>query len=51
MHALIPDARLIYVVRDPVERAVAHYVQAVRVRAESRGFEEAFSGLDGARNK
>lgn len=51
IHALIPDARLIYVVRDPVERAISHYVQAVRVRAESRGFEEAFSDLDGVRNK
>ncbi len=51
MRALIPDVRLIYLVRDPVERAVSHYVQALRVQAESRGFEEAFSDLDGARNK
>jgi Sulfotransferase domain len=51
MRALIPDARLIYLVRDPIERTVSHYVQAYRVRAESRDFEEAFLDLDGVRNK
>lgn len=26
MHALIPDAKIIYIVRDPVERIVSHYL-------------------------
>lgn len=28
IHAAVPDARLVYLVRDPVERAVSHYQQA-----------------------
>lgn len=28
MHSLIPDAKLVYLVRDPVERLVSHYVDA-----------------------
>lgn len=27
MHALVPDARLIYVVRDPIDRILSHWVQ------------------------
>ena len=34
IHSLVPDPKLIYMVRDPVERAVSHYVEQV-----SRGFE------------
>ena len=26
MHALVPDAKLIYLVRDPIERSVSHYL-------------------------
>jgi Sulfotransferase domain len=26
MHSLIPDARLVYIVRDPIERIVSHYL-------------------------
>ncbi len=33
VHELVPDARLIYVLRDPVERVVSHWVQT---RADSR---------------
>ncbi|MDA0321591.1 MAG: sulfotransferase [Verrucomicrobia bacterium] len=29
MHGVVPDARLIYVVRDPVSRMISHYVQRV----------------------
>ncbi|MEO0556891.1 MAG: sulfotransferase domain-containing protein [Bacteroidota bacterium] len=35
MHDLLPDIRLIYLVRDPVDRLVSHYCHDV-----SRGFEE-----------
>ena len=27
MHELVPDAKLIYVVRDPIERVISHWVQ------------------------
>jgi len=26
MHAVVPDAKLIYVVRDPIERIISHYI-------------------------
>jgi len=51
IRALIPEARLIYLVRDPIERTVSHYVQAYKVRAESRSFGAAFRDLDPERNK
>jgi hypothetical protein len=41
MHAAIPNAKLIYVVRDPVERVVADYVQEYGQERESRPFAEA----------
>lgn len=44
--ALVPEARLIYLVRDPVERAIAHYAQAVTVGRESRTIEEALDTRD-----
>jgi Sulfotransferase domain len=34
MHSLIPDARLIYLVRDPVERIAAHWVHNYAKRRE-----------------
>lgn len=37
VHRLIPEARLIYVVRDPVERALAQYVEFVALGLEHRG--------------
>jgi hypothetical protein len=44
--AALPDVKLIYVVREPVERAVAHYVEAVTTGSERRTFEQAFGDLD-----
>lgn len=43
MAALIPDAKLIYLVRDPVERAVSHYVEEREHGVEDRSVEEAFA--------
>jgi hypothetical protein len=37
----IPKARLIYIVRDPIERVRSHYQHRVNERAERRPFEEA----------
>ena len=40
---LIPGCRLIYMVRDPVDRAIANYVELVALRLENRPIEEAFA--------
>ena len=48
MASLVPAARLIYLVRDPIERAVAHYAQEVTVRREERPIEKAIEPLDPA---
>lgn len=34
--AIVPEARLVYLVRDPIERAVAHYAQHLMWRLEDR---------------
>jgi hypothetical protein len=41
MHALVPEARLIYVVRDPIERMISHYAHSVAAGNESRPIDEA----------
>jgi hypothetical protein len=41
MAGVIPDARLIYVVRDPVDRALSHYLHNVSGGYESRTLEQA----------
>lgn len=47
MHAVIPDAKLLYILRDPVERIVAHYVHYYANCRENRTFAEALAELDG----
>lgn len=46
MHAVVPDAKLIYVLRDPIERMVSHYVHAYAERTEERPPEKALADLD-----
>ncbi len=46
MANLIPDARLIYLVRDPIERLVSHYRHRVAKGEEHRPFAEAFPDLE-----
>ena len=41
MWKVVPDARLVYVVRDPVARAVSHYVHSSASGSERRSFSEA----------
>jgi hypothetical protein len=48
--SLIPDARHIYLVRDPIERIVAHYVHDVSSVGEERSFADALADLDDPRN-
>jgi hypothetical protein len=40
MHAVIPDARLIFMVRDPVQRTLSHYRHMVAERKEDRSLDE-----------
>jgi sulfotransferase family protein len=40
MQSLVPDAKLIYLVRDPVERFVAHYVEHYALRIVTQPFEQ-----------
>jgi Sulfotransferase domain len=42
---LLPDVKLICVLRDPVARAYSHYQMTVLEGAESRSFDEAVDGL------
>jgi hypothetical protein len=46
MAAVAPNARLIYLVRDPVERMVSHYMHEVSEGAEPRPVEAAFETLE-----
>ena len=46
MSELVPDAKLIYLVRDPIARAVSQYHFSVSVEGEARPIEEALLALD-----
>jgi len=46
MHATIPYTKLIYVVRDPIERIVSHYVHRVADGLETRSFEASLETLE-----
>jgi len=45
MHEVIPDAKLIYIIRDPVKRAVSHYFHQYIARKENRDINIAFQEL------
>lgn len=44
MFGLIPNVKLIFILRDPVARAYSHYWHSVRFGFESMGFEDALAG-------
>jgi hypothetical protein len=46
MHALLPEVRLVYLVRDPVRRAASQWAHHVRDRTEPRSLEEALLDPD-----
>jgi sulfotransferase family protein len=50
VHELIPDAKLIYLVGDPVERAIRHYVEYVALFLEDRPIDVALSDFDDPAN-
>lgn len=43
MHALLPGARLIYIVRDPIERMISHWMHQFATEREERPAEEALT--------
>jgi hypothetical protein len=45
MREVVPDAKLIYLVRDPVERFIAHYVEHYSLGFETRPFEQVAADL------
>ena len=46
MHSVIPGAKLIYLVRDPIQRMISHYVHARFMRRENRPIDEALTEAD-----
>lgn len=44
MHALIPHAKLIYLLRDPIERIVSHYIHRHAKEREPRSLADALAG-------
>ena len=46
IHALLPDALLVYVLRDPIERTVSHFVHALQRGRERRSLSEALTVLE-----
>jgi hypothetical protein len=40
MHSVVPDARLLYMVRDPVERLISHWMHNYSRRIEQRALQE-----------
>jgi hypothetical protein len=50
-HELIPDARIVYLVRDPIERLIAQYVENYALHLEQRSFAEALRDFDAPSNR
>ena len=46
MATIVPDAKLIYLVRDPIDRAVSHYVHVSESGRDDRTLNEALSQLE-----
>ena len=46
IHAIIPEARFLYVVRDPIDRAISNYIHEFSNSVEHRPIEVALSDLD-----
>lgn len=42
IYSVLPDVKLIYVVRDPIDRIISHYMHLVYADAEDRPFDKVF---------
>jgi sulfotransferase family protein len=47
IHTYLPDAKLIYLIRDPIERIVSHYMDSYSFGRENGTIEEMLADLDG----
>jgi hypothetical protein len=45
MHSIVPGTELIYILRDPIDRIVSHYIHDYRKRKEHRKISEALTDL------
>jgi hypothetical protein len=48
---LVPDARIVYLVRDPIARLTAQYVENFALRLEQRSFADALRDFDAPENR
>ncbi len=46
MHSVVPDAKLVYIVRDPIERIISQYIHQYIDGRETRPVEEALSSVE-----
>ena len=46
LHSVLPGAKLIYLVRDPIERIVSHYLDSYALRREDGTIEDMLADLD-----
>ncbi len=51
MHSLVPDAKLIYIVRDPIERLLSQYMDWLHLFWEDRAIEAALSDVETRPNR
>lgn len=47
MHAVLPDIKLMYIVRDPIERIISQYIHKYSLGQEQRSLDEALATLEG----
>lgn len=50
MYSVLPEAKLIYILRDPIDRIVSHYVHEFRARRENRNISDALADLENNHN-
>lgn len=46
MYSVVPEAKLIYILRDPIDRIISHYVHQYADRLENRTIVDALTDLD-----
>jgi hypothetical protein len=46
MNSIVPDAKLIYILRDPLKRIISHYIHSYACGLENRNFSEAMESME-----
>jgi hypothetical protein len=49
MYSVVPKAKLIYIVRDPIDRIISHYIHQYSAGLENRKLSDALKGFDNNR--